>query len=46
MTQAELQDRFSFVERMALCVVAACFLIVAGIAYGIAWIFAPECNCE
>lgn len=44
-TEGELADRFTWLERTLLCSLAAVFLVIAGLAFLIAWAFAPECEC-
>jgi hypothetical protein len=38
----EIVDRFNFVERLVWCVVTGAFLLIAGIAFVIAWVIDPE----
>jgi hypothetical protein len=46
MSEAELEDRFTWVERLALCIIACVFLVILGFAAGLTWLIAPECDCK
>jgi hypothetical protein len=42
----ELSDRFSWAERILLCVLAFLFLIIVGFSAGLTWLIAPDCECK
>jgi hypothetical protein len=44
--QSELEDRISYVHRLALIIALAPIALMILFAYGLAWLVTPECDCD